>query len=86
MSRRRNGKIKFSYENYLTTLSESELNEYKERFAPLIAIINEVDGDPQIIARAKAYDAEHQTEIFAEAVNMKIYCIACQKVECDCCF
>ncbi len=86
MSRRRNGKIKFSHENYLSTLSESEQNAYTDRFAPLIAIMDKAEGDVQIMALAKAYDAEHETDFFQEAVNMKIYCIACQKVECDCCF
>ncbi len=85
VSRRRKDKIKFSFENFLTTLNESEQVDYLVRFAPLRAIMEEVDGDTEIMARAKAYDAEHGADIFAEAVNMKVYCIACQKVQCDCC-
>ncbi len=86
VARRRRNKIKFSYENFLTTLNESEQMSYRERFAPFISILSEVESDTEIMARAKAYDAEHDSDIFSEVVNMKIYCIACQKIECDCCF
>ncbi len=84
MARRRE-KIKFSHENYLTTLTEKERREYCLRFSPLITIMSEVDGDKEIMARAKDYDENNGSDMFSEAVNMKKYCIPCQKVECDCC-
>ncbi len=86
MARRRRDKIKFSYENYITTLTEEELAAYNTQFAPLIDMISESAGDAEIMERAKAFDAENDADMFSEAVNMKVYCIPCQKVQCDCCF
>lgn len=86
MARRRKDKIKYSYENYITTLSESEKAEYNSKYAELIVVMEESSSDKMIMDRAKAMDEENGSGLFAEAVRMKVYCIACQKVECDCCF
>ncbi len=86
MTRRRKDKIKYSYENYLTTLTESERQDYNTQYADFVAIMMETETDTEIMAKAKVSDEERGTDIFSEAVKMKVYCIACQKVECDCCF
>jgi hypothetical protein len=86
VTRRRKDKIKFSYENFLTTLTESEKIEYNGKYADFITIMQETETDTEIMAKAKVWDEENGTDVFSEAVKMKIYCIACQKVECDCCF
>jgi len=57
---------------------------YQTRFAPLVDIITRTEDDREIMALAKAYDAEHGTEMFAEAVHLTVYCIACSKFDCDC--
>lgn len=63
---------------------EEEQARYQREFAPLIEIIHATEGDRQIMAAAKEYDAEHHTEMFAEAVHLTVYCIACHKFDCDC--
>lgn len=82
MSRR--NKIKYSYDDYLKTLSAREAVALKERLAPLVAIIESAASDREIIEQAKIYDAEHGTDMFGEAVQFTVYCIACSKFACDC--
>lgn len=82
MSRR--NKIKYSYDDYLKTLSAREAVALKERLAPLVAIIESAESDREIIEQAKIYDAEHGTDMFGEAVQFTVYCIACSKFACDC--
>ncbi len=83
MSRRRN-KIKYSYDDYVKTLSGDAVSSFLERLAPLIAIIESAESDREILDQAKAYDAEHGTDMFGEAVQFTVYCIACSKFSCDC--
>ncbi|WP_073613931.1 hypothetical protein [Desulfopila aestuarii] len=64
--------------------SAVEKAEYQEQFAPLIDIITRAEDDKEVMALAKAYDSEHGTEMFAEAVHLTVYCIACSKFDCDC--
>ena len=83
MTRKRT-KIRYCYEDYMTTLPETTRTEYQQRFAPLINIIDGAEDDKEIMALAKAYDSEHQTAMFDEAVHLTVYCIACSKFDCDC--
>lgn len=83
VARQRN-KIQYCYEDYIKSISEHEKVEYQEKFGPLIDIISQADGDKAIMALAKTYDAENGTEMFAEAVHLTVYCIACSKFDCDC--
>jgi hypothetical protein len=68
----------------MKTLSAEEKTTYQQNFAPLIEIIAEAEDDKAVMAIAKAYDAENGTEMFAEAVHLTVYCIACSKFDCDC--
>ncbi len=83
MARKRN-KIEYCYEDYMKNTSEEEKMDYREKFGPLIDIISQADGDREVMAMAKAYDAENGTEMFTEAVHLTMYCIACSKFDCDC--
>lgn len=83
MARKRN-KIRYCYEDYLKNCSDQEGADYQQRFAPLIEIMAAAEDDREIMAKAKAYDSEHGTEMFAEAVHLTVYCIACGKFDCDC--
>lgn len=77
-------KIKYSYEDYISTLSGDELTVCKKRLAPLISILEESENDREILSKMKAYDTEHGTDMFAEAIQFTVYCIACSKFACDC--
>lgn len=68
----------------MRTSSAEHQAQYRKKYQGLISIIEETDGDRQIMAKAKEYDAEHGTEMFAEAVHLTVYCIACSKFDCDC--
>lgn len=83
MARKRN-KIRYCYEDYMKNISEEEKKDYRRRFAPLIDIISRADSDKEVMAMAKDYDAEQGTALFAEAVHLTVYCIACSKFDCDC--
>jgi len=83
MARKRN-KIRYCYEDYMKHSSEEVQAEYKERYAPLIEIMAKAEDDREIMALAKEYDARQGTEMFAEAVHLTVYCIACSKFDCDC--
>lgn len=65
-------------------VSAEEKAGYQQRFAPLIDIISRAEDDKEIMALAKQYDSDHTTEMFAEAVHLTVYCIACGKFDCDC--
>ncbi len=83
MARSRN-KIRYCYNDYLEHSDEEERERYQRLFAPLAAILETTEDDRQIIDQARRYDSEHGTEIFAEAVRLTAYCIACHKMDCDC--
>ena len=83
MARKRR-KINYCYQDYKSTLSEEERTDYQKRFAPLIDIMVNAADDREIMTLAKAYDSEHQTTMFEEAVHLTVYCIACSKFNCDC--
>ncbi len=83
MSRRRK-KIEYCYEDYIKAMSAEELARYKKSLAPLVAIMGNAASDREILDQAKAYDAEHGTDMFGEAVHFASYCIACSKFDCDC--
>lgn len=83
MPRRRN-KIKYCYEDYMNNCPPEEKESYQQKFAPLIDIIGKAGDDKEVMALAKKYDSERQTEMFAEAVHLTVYCIACSKFDCDC--
>jgi hypothetical protein len=68
----------------MKTLSDDEKTDYQQKFMQLISIIAEAEDDKAVMAMAKEYDAEHGTEMFAEAVHLTVYCIACSKFDCDC--
>ncbi len=81
---RKRTKIRYCYEDYMKTLSDEEITDYQQRFMPLINIIAEAEDDKAVMAMAKEYDTQHGSEIFAEAVHLTVYCIACSKFDCDC--
>ena len=81
---RKRSKIKYCYEDYIKNCSAEEKARYQQRFAPLIEIISQAEDDKAVMAMAKDYDSGHGTEMFAEAVHLTVYCIACGKFDCDC--
>lgn len=83
MARKRN-KIRYCYEDYIKNCTAEQKAGYRQQFAPLIEILSLAEDDREIMAMAKAYDSEHGTEMFAEAVHLTVYCIACGKFDCDC--
>lgn len=83
MSRRRS-KIKYCYEDYVKTLPTEEVAAYNDGLSTLITIMENATTDREILDQAKAYDAEHGTDVFGQAVHFTAYCIACSKFECDC--
>ena len=77
-------KIKYCYEDHMQNISAEEKHTYQQEYAPLIDILSQADNDKDVMAMAKIYDSENSTEMFAEAVHLMIYCIACSKFDCDC--
>lgn len=77
-------KIQYCYEAYMAHLPQEEKDEYQRKYAPLVTIIMEGKGDKDVLARAKEHDAEAGTELFAEAVHLTVYCIACHEFDCSC--
>jgi hypothetical protein len=77
-------KIAFCFQDYCKTLTDAERAQYQESIRPLIDIIAESKYDDEIMQRARQYDAEHNTDLFGEAVNLKTYCVACHRVDCTC--
>ncbi len=85
MSTKKNrSKIKFCYEDYRKSVTAEEFDRFKEKFAPLVDIIMSAQHDAEVLERAKHFDADNGTDIFSEAVNFTIYCIACHRVDCTC--
>ncbi|WP_419174600.1 hypothetical protein [Desulfosediminicola sp.] len=83
MARGRN-KIRYCYEDYMKTVTDTERLEYQRRYAPLIDIIARGENDREVMTMAREYDSEHSTEMLAEAIHLTVYCIACSKFDCDC--
>lgn len=83
MARKRN-KISYCYHDYMKNVSAEEKSGYQQQFAPLIDIISRAEDDKEIMAMAKGHDSKNGTEMFAEAVRLTVYCIACSKFDCDC--
>lgn len=81
---RRRSKIRYCYEDYINTLSETEQADYQQQFGPLIDIMDRAESDKEIMALAKTYDKENGSSMFEEAVHLTVYCIACSKFDCDC--
>lgn len=81
---RKRYKIKYCYEDHMNNISAEEKTAYQHNFSPLIDIISRADDDKTAMAMAKQYDSENGTEMFAEAVHLMVYCIACSKFDCDC--
>ena len=77
-------KIQYCLEDHLKMISESERADYQEQFNDFIALVRECENDEQVIARCKAHDAEHGTELMDEAIHFTIYCIACHRADCVC--
>ncbi len=84
MTKKNRSKIKYCLNDYCKTISRDELENYIKKFKPLIDIINSSKNDADVMARAKQYDLEHQTDYLSEALNFTIYCIACHRVDCTC--
>lgn len=68
----------------MKTISEEEGKSYQEKYKDFIDIIYSSEDDDEIMTRVKTYDAEHGTDFFSEAVNFKVYCVACHRVDCIC--
>jgi len=77
-------KIAFCFQDYCKTLTDAERAQYQESIRPLIDIIAESGDDDEIIQRAREHDAANNTDIFGEAVNLKTYCVACHRFDCNC--
>lgn len=84
MAKKKRSKIKYCFEDYRSLISESERLEYEEKFRPLVAIILDSADDDEVLARVREYDAAHGTDFISEAINYKIYCIVCHRVDCVC--
>lgn len=83
MARKRD-KIRFCMDDYLATLSPEERSKFLLDNPDLIAIIYGGESDEQIMSKAKKHDEENETELFAEVIRFRMYCIACHKLDCDC--
>jgi hypothetical protein len=68
----------------MKNISAEEKLKYQNLYNPLIDIISRAEDDKEVMAMAKEYDTAHGTEMFAEAVHLTVYCIACSKFDCDC--
>jgi len=84
MGKKKRKKIKYCYEDFCKTITDKEREEYGEKFRVLIEIIYSANNDEEIMARAREYDEKHNTDLFAEAVNFKVWCLACHRVDCIC--
>jgi hypothetical protein len=84
VSNKKRRKIKFCYEDYCRTISDDTREKYNKTFKPLVEIILSAEHDEEILDQAKKYDLVNGTDIFSEAVNFTIYCIACHRVDCVC--
>ncbi len=83
-STKKRNKIRACYRDYLNTLAAEERERYSRQTVPLAEIINTSDGDVEVLARVREYDAEHGTDFFSLAVDFTIYCLACHRVDCIC--
>jgi hypothetical protein len=81
---RKRTKIRFCYEDYMKNCPVEERDGYQQRFAPLIEIIARAEDDREVMELAREYDQANGTELFAEAVHLTVYCIACSKFDCNC--
>ena len=84
MKKKKRKKIRYCYEDYCKTVSDEERRLFDKKFKALIEIIYSSENDEEILARARDYDAGHNTDIFSEAINFTIYCLACHRVDCIC--
>lgn len=84
MAGKKRSKIKYCYRDYCKTLSEDEHARYLQQYQPLVEIIMSAADDDEVLGRVRAYDEKNGTDLFAEAVNFTIYCIACHRVDCVC--
>ena len=77
-------KIKYCFDDHMMHVSEEEKAAYHQQFAPLVEIISRAESDKEVMAMTKEYDSKNGTEMFAEAVHLMVYCIACSQFDCDC--
>ncbi len=81
---RNRSKIKFCLDDFLTTLNQQEKSKYLLENTALISIIHAGADDAKIMSEAKKYDEENGTDLFAEVIRFRVYCIACHKFDCYC--
>ncbi len=83
MARKRD-KIQYCLDDYLAHLSSQQRSEYLLNNTPMISIIHSGATDEQIMSETRRYDEENDTDLFAEVIKFRVYCIACHKIDCDC--
>ena len=84
MAKKKRNRIRYCFEDYLKTITASERERYEEEFKPLIALILASADDDEVMDRVRQYDTLHGTDLFAEVLKFKIYCIVCHRVDCIC--
>lgn len=84
MAKKKRNKIKYCFEDYRSRITESERREYEEKFKPLVEIILDANDDDEVLARVREHDTANGTDFISEAINYKIYCIVCHRVDCVC--
>lgn len=77
-------KIAFCFKDYLKTLPEKDSELYLSENQALAGIILTSANDDEVISTARKFDADHGTDLFAQAVKFTIYCIACHRFDCTC--
>ena len=83
-TKKKRKKIQFCFEDYCKTLPVEDKQNFLDIYSPLVRIIQSSESDEEILNKAKEFDSINNTDIFSQAVNFTIYCIACHRFDCIC--
>lgn len=84
LPKKKRKKIEYCYEDFCRTFSEEEKQHFHDTYSHLVKIIYSSESDEEILFKAREYDSLNSTEIFSQAVNFTIYCLACHRFDCTC--
>jgi hypothetical protein len=76
--------LKYCMNDYLATLMPEERSQYLIHNTPLLALIYAADSDEKSMSEARKYDEENGTDLLAEVIRFRMYCMACHQIDCDC--
>ena len=83
-TKKKRKKIKYCFEDFCKTVSKEDKQKFHESYSPLVEIIYSAESDEEILLKAREYDRNNSTDIFSQAVNFTIYCLACHRFDCTC--